>query len=126
MRKIIERARLFLLRNLGGVDRGEHHSIVAKEVRKAHENIASLAYRYAINDAIEACAREQTDVVARQLRRVFSGEAPAIQMQIANPDAPDAVLLARDERGFESYMLRIPMLSYRFVVKKDREVKTFG
>lgn len=124
MRKIVERTRLFLIRNLGGVDRLAHEMTVAKEVRKAHERIATLAYRYAMNDAVEAVAREQVSQVARQLRRIFGGEKPVVEMRIANPDQHDAVLLDARE-GFSTYLLRLPTLSYRFVVKEPREVKTW-
>lgn len=126
MRKEFDRVRRYLLRCLGGIDRGTHERIVAKEVRYAHERIATLAYRYALNDAIEACAREQSDQVARLLRRVLGGEAPAVEMTIANRDKPDVVRSSTDAQGFTSYILHIPSLHYRFVVKEAREVRGYG
>ena len=124
MRKALNRFRLFLLRHLGGVDAVTHQMTVATQVRKAHERIATLAYRYAMNDAIEAVAREQADQVARMLRRVFNGEAPAVEMKIADPDRPDVVLTGSQD-GYSAYTLRLPVLNYRFMVKEPREVKTW-
>jgi len=79
-----------------------------------------------MNDAIEACAREQSDQVARLLRRALGGEAPAVEMTIANRDKPDVTRSATDAQGFTHYTLHLPSLHYRFVVKQPREVRSYG